>query len=135
VWLRPLPAAAAAALPPLYAGAPAVPRAESDQLLGCAALDMAALRVLGSIEGWYNLSDAADRPKGQIKVGGCWYGGLGHVQLPCHLLQVIAVLCKMQCAVLPLHCSLYAESRLCKQSEWQGCHYSMPACSKMPKLA
>ncbi|WIA21971.1 hypothetical protein OEZ85_004329 [Tetradesmus obliquus] len=29
---------------------------------------MAALHVLGSIEGWYNVADAADRPRGQIKV-------------------------------------------------------------------
>jgi hypothetical protein len=68
VWLRPLPAAAAASLPPLYAGAAAVPCVTTDQLLGCAALDMAALHVLGSIEGWYNVADAADRPRGQIKV-------------------------------------------------------------------
>jgi hypothetical protein len=68
VWLRPLPAAAAASLPPLYACTPAVPCAADNQLLGCAALDMAALHVLGSIDGWYNVADAAERPRGQIKV-------------------------------------------------------------------
>ncbi|KAF6256831.1 hypothetical protein COO60DRAFT_1627040 [Scenedesmus sp. NREL 46B-D3] len=67
VWLRPLPAAAAAGLPPLYAGAAAVPCPATDQRLGCAALDMAALHVLGSIEGWYNVDDARGPPRGQIK--------------------------------------------------------------------
>jgi hypothetical protein len=37
-------------------------------MLWFGALDMAALHVLGSIEGWYNVADAADRPRGQIKV-------------------------------------------------------------------
>jgi hypothetical protein len=64
-----------APLPPLFAGLAAVPAA-SDVLLGCASLDLAPLRHLGLLEGWYNISDVAapHARRGQLKVmaaGGC----------------------------------------------------------------
>lgn len=69
VWCRPLPEAAAAELPPLYAGLVAVP-AGSDGLLGCADLDLAALTLLGALDGWYNIRDIRGHKRGQIKVWG-----------------------------------------------------------------
>lgn len=67
VWLRPLAAAAAECLPAIHAGIAAVPAA-GDILLGCAELDVAALQMLGSIEGWYNICDERQQMKGQLKV-------------------------------------------------------------------
>jgi hypothetical protein len=71
VWCRPLPEAAAAELPPLYAGLAAVP-AGSDGLLGCADLDLSALTLLGALDGWYNIRDIRGQDRGQIKV--CLFG-------------------------------------------------------------
>ena len=68
-----MPRSLAAALPPLYSGLSAEPSA-SDVLLGCAALDLSALQLLGSIDGWYNILDQQQQPRGQIKVG--WSVGL-----------------------------------------------------------
>lgn len=67
VWLRAVPHDAAAELPPLYAGIAAMP-CPDDRLLGCAMLDLSALHVLGSIEGWYNVTDEEQQLRGQLKV-------------------------------------------------------------------
>lgn len=67
VWFRAVPAAVAAELPPLYSGLCAAPVA-SDALLGYAALDLAALQLLGVIDGWYNILDMQQQARGQIKV-------------------------------------------------------------------
>ena len=67
LWLRPLPPAAAAALPPLRAAAPACQRAD-DLLLGCAALDLSALADLGRLDGWYHVVDHYRRAVGQMKL-------------------------------------------------------------------
>ncbi|KAF8057294.1 hypothetical protein HT031_006102 [Scenedesmus sp. PABB004] len=66
VWLRRLPSDGRGEVPPLYAGLAAAPR-HDDELLGAAALDLAALRVLGALDGWHHIADAAGRPRGQIK--------------------------------------------------------------------
>lgn len=73
--MRSIAAEAAAALPPLYAGIAATPAA-GDVLLGVAVLDLTAIQVLGSIEGWYNICDEQQHLKGQIKVRMTWYSDL-----------------------------------------------------------
>jgi hypothetical protein len=65
LWLRALPPAAE--LPALSSAAPAEPR-HDDALLGCAAVDLSALAVMGGLDGWYNLVDHDRQPRGQIKV-------------------------------------------------------------------
>lgn len=66
-----MPQALAADLPPLYSGLCAAPAA-SDALLGCAVLDLTALQLLGAVDGWYNITDMQQQPRGQIKVGVLW---------------------------------------------------------------
>lgn len=87
VWCRPVPEAHAAELPPLYAGLSAVP-AGSDALLGCAALDLSALQLLGAVDGWYNITDVHQQPRGQIKV-----------RVPCTCLNTPGL-----CALDPHYC-------------------------------
>jgi hypothetical protein len=38
-------------------------------LLGVASLDLSSLALLGCVDGWYNIVDAHQQTRGQIKVG------------------------------------------------------------------
>ncbi|KAI8475817.1 MAG: hypothetical protein J3K34DRAFT_516995 [Monoraphidium minutum] len=67
LWVRPLAAPAAAALPPLRAAPPAAP-APGDALAGCAAVDLSPLAAMGSLDGWYHLVDYYRQIIGQIRV-------------------------------------------------------------------
>jgi hypothetical protein len=67
LWHRALDAAAAVRLPPLHLAAEAQPLVR-DALVGCAAVDLAALRALGALDGWYHIADGARARRGQVKV-------------------------------------------------------------------
>ena len=68
VWHRALDPDEAAALPPLHLSAEAAPAA-GDALVGCAAVDLSALRALGGapLDGWYRVVDGGRGARGQVK--------------------------------------------------------------------
>lgn len=57
--------------------------AGGDLLLGVASLDLSSLTLLGCVDGWYNILNAQQQTRGQIKVGvsvGRGYGGMSWVR-------------------------------------------------------
>jgi hypothetical protein len=69
VWCRELSNEAAGSQQPVQAG---VSAAAGDVLLGCAAVDLSMLSVLGKVDGWYNVTDGQQQPRGQLQVMVCW---------------------------------------------------------------
>lgn len=67
IWCRGVQCEDAADLPPLYEAHEAQPVA-ADVLVGCAALDLSALHMLGLLDGWYNVVDYHQQLRGQLKV-------------------------------------------------------------------
>lgn len=67
VWSRVVSEAVALQLPPLYQAGSATYE-EGDVLVGRALVDLQPLHVLGTIEGWYNITNEQHMLVGQVKV-------------------------------------------------------------------
>lgn len=119
VWSRAVAQSEAAALPPLYTGVSAAPCA-SDVLLGCAALDLSALQLLGTLDGWYNITDLQQQPVGQLKVGRCTRQQHCTAQhnIPQHTVYMLPLQPGMECCCCRHHMEYSVE---CLQQQHTPC--------------